>query len=106
MGILESLETKFAVPAVPPEDFAAYVATLGSSTVPANRELSALLLQRLHGIAESHDGVVPIYGRLFAQWLHHAYPRECNYPHLSGTTSPKNPVDWKFAHQVSLTAPK
>merc|ERR1719291_897845 len=33
----EALETRFKTPAVPPDDLAAYVATLGSSTVPAHR---------------------------------------------------------------------
>jgi len=26
--------------------------------------------------------------------MHHAYPRECPYPHISGTTSPKLPEEW------------
>merc|ERR1719263_1424965 len=28
------------------------------------------------------------FGRLFAQWLHYAYPRECSFPHVSGTIEP------------------
>merc|ERR1719343_1639826 len=28
-------------------------------------------------IGKRHAGKVPPHGRLFAQWLHHAYPREC-----------------------------
>ncbi|CAE7211809.1 unnamed protein product [Symbiodinium sp. CCMP2592] len=28
---------------------------------------------------------VPLHGRLFAQWLHHAFPRDCPFPHVSGT---------------------
>merc|ERR1719389_1442186 len=26
---------------------------------------------------------------LLAQWMHHAYPRECVFPHVSGTTKPR-----------------
>ena len=37
---------------------------------------------------------VPFHGRLFAQWMHHAYPRECQFPHLSGTTKPLGPEEW------------
>merc|ERR1719379_1272928 len=45
-------------------------------------------MDRLNDIATHHGGYVPLHGRLFAQWLHHAYPRECPYPHVSGTTNP------------------
>ena len=33
---------------------------------------------------EAHDGLVVIHGRLFAQWLHHAYPQECPMPPSMG----------------------
>ena len=49
----------------------------------------------LKDIADHHGGTVPLHGRLFAQWLHHAYPRECLYPHLSGTTQPMSANEWK-----------
>jgi hypothetical protein len=45
-------------------------------------------LERLDEVAAHHGGLVPLHGRLFAQWMHYAYPRECPYPHVSGTTSP------------------
>ena len=28
---------------------------------------------------------MPLHGRLFAQWMHHAFPRHCPFPHVSGT---------------------
>merc|ERR1719245_2897961 len=65
-----------------------------SDTVAAPRNLSSALLGRLAQVAESNDGVVPIHGRLFAQWMHHAFPRECPYPHEAGTTSPQTPDEW------------
>jgi len=37
---------------------------------------------------------VPLHGRLFAQWMHHAYPLECPYPHEQGTTNPQTPAEW------------
>ena len=40
--------------------------------------------ERLHQIAESQGGFVPLHGRLFAEWLHYAFPRECPYPHKAG----------------------
>jgi len=92
--ITQQLEVAVAYSAAPPERIAAIVTSLPSSTVPANRTLSALMLHRLNSIAASHSGVVPLHGRLFAQWLHHAYPRECPYPHVAGTTHPQNMDDW------------
>ena len=32
----------------------------------------------------SSDGLVALHGRLFAQWLHHAYPRQCPMPARAG----------------------
>merc|ERR1719210_43724 len=57
-----------------------------SDTVHAPRNLSSALLARLDEIAEHHAGQVALHGRLFAQWMHHAYPRECPFPHIAGST--------------------
>jgi len=37
---------------------------------------------------------------MFAQWMHHVYPRECPYPHLSGTTKRLQKTD--FVKQTGL----
>jgi len=49
-------------------------------------------VNHLQEIAGIHGGQVPLHGRLFALWLHHAYPRDCPYPALAGTA---NPIEWK-----------
>merc|ERR1719356_1829203 len=74
-----------------PQRIAALVADLPSDTVSAPREFSQALMGRLSQVAEANGGKVPLHGRLFAQWMHHAYPRECPYPHEVGTTSPQTP---------------
>ena len=61
------------------------MANLSSSTVQAPRNLSQTLLRRLDEIALGHDGTVVLHSRLFAQWMHQAFPRECPYPHVTGT---------------------
>jgi hypothetical protein len=38
------------------------------------------LVGKLQAIADRHNGEVPIHGRLFAQWLHFAFPHECPFP--------------------------
>jgi len=68
-------------------------------------EVSETLRRRLDEIASRHGGSVPIHGRLFAQWMHHVFPRECPYPHEAGTTSPQTADEWmKATGQNSSTA--
>jgi len=93
-GLLGHLEEKIAAPEAKPETIAALVAALPSSTAKAPRTLSDTSLRRLDRIAATHGGTVPLHGRLFGQWMHHQYPIECPYPHVSGTKDPKLPEEW------------
>lgn len=93
-GLMGHLESRIAAPEATPDLIGAVVGQLSSSTVAAPRSLPPALLQRLEEIGASHGGYVPIHGRLFAQWMHHAFPRECMYPHASGTTKPKSQEEW------------
>lgn len=94
------LEEQIASSEAAPSTIAALVESLPSSTAKAPRKLSTSLLKRLEDIASEHAGMVPIHGRLFAQWLHHAYPRECPYPHESGTVLQQKPSE--FASQTGM----
>merc|ERR1719203_1802947 len=93
-GLMARVELKIAEPLAKPEHIAEVVSGLGSDTVDAPRNLSTVQLKRLQEIAEHHGGHVPLHGRLFAQWMHHAYPRECPFPHAAGDTNPLSPDDW------------
>jgi len=103
-GLLGHLEEKVAAPDAKPATIAAFIAGLSSSTVSAPRTLSATSLRRLDEIAANHGGSVPLHGRLFLQWMHHAYPRECPYPHMSGTTDAKLPDEWMEEAGLDITA--
>ncbi|CAK0795903.1 unnamed protein product, partial [Prorocentrum cordatum] len=92
--LLGHLERQVGAPSAPELEVARLVAALPSDTVEAPRFLSSALLGRLSEIAASNGGLVPLHGRLFAQWMHHAFPRECPYPHEAGTTSPQTPDEW------------
>jgi hypothetical protein len=92
--LLGHLEKQIAAPEAAPKRIAQLVAELSSSSVAAPRTLSETQLGRLGEIAAGHGGVVQLHGRLFAQWMHHAFPRECPYPHVSGTTNPQTPDEW------------
>lgn len=93
--LIGSLERSIAGWAATPHQIAEAVSKLPSDTVDAPRILPQVQRARLEEIAKVHGGVVPLHGRLFAQWMHHAYPRECPYPHLSGTTNPVSPSEWE-----------
>jgi len=75
------------------EKIVALVSWLPSATVPAPRNLSENLLQRLNEIAARHRGRVPLHSRLFSQWMHHAYPLECPYPHMQQELNPLTTTD-------------
>jgi len=93
-GLLSKLEDDIKAPEASSERIAALVAGLPSSSRTAPRQLSAMLRQRLDQIADAHGGSVPLHGRLFSQWMHHAYPRECPYPHISGTKNNVRSEAW------------
>jgi hypothetical protein len=62
-----------------------------SDTVSGPRELPAPLRSRLDEIAGRHGGRVPLHSRLFAQWMHYAFPNECPYPRSLLTTEAELP---------------
>jgi len=92
-GILAQLEQRIGAPEASTSMITALVSMIPSATMPSNRSLSPWLYHRLDEVAKHHGGLVPLHGRLFAQWLHYAYPRECQFPHVSGTINPRRPED-------------
>eukprot|EP00928_Gymnodinium_smaydae_P070883 TRINITY_DN54628_c0_g1_i1.p1 TRINITY_DN54628_c0_g1~~TRINITY_DN54628_c0_g1_i1.p1 ORF type:complete len:567 (+),score=106.91 TRINITY_DN54628_c0_g1_i1:54-1703(+) len=83
--VLGDVEDRIGMPAAQPKMVAEVVKNLPSSTVDAPRDLPNSLTQRLEDIAAQNSGVVPLHERLFAQFLHHAFPHECPYPRHSLT---------------------
>jgi hypothetical protein len=92
--LMSHLEKEIDAPDAEPSRIATIVASLPSSTVEAPRSLSATLLGKLDEVAATHGGTVQLHGRLFGQWMHHAFPRECPFPHVAGATNPQTPDEW------------
>eukprot|EP00928_Gymnodinium_smaydae_P011817 TRINITY_DN14325_c0_g2_i1.p1 TRINITY_DN14325_c0_g2~~TRINITY_DN14325_c0_g2_i1.p1 ORF type:complete len:543 (+),score=97.55 TRINITY_DN14325_c0_g2_i1:67-1695(+) len=86
-SLLSEIEGSINAPAARPERLAKLLSHLPSATVEAPRDMPATLLQRLESVAEQYQGVVPLHGRLFAQILHHIYPRECPYPQVARSSN-------------------
>jgi hypothetical protein len=73
------------------------------------------LVKKLQAIADRHHGEVPIHGRLFAQWLHFAFPHECPFPSIVGSSEVFQSSQWRRVsasdeerntHMVSATPSK
>jgi len=96
-GLMGHLEQEIAAPEANAERIIDLVSKLSSTTVAAPRTLSQDLILKLNQIAIEHGGTVQIHGRLFSQWMHHAFPRDCPYPHVTGTTNPLTPDEWLAA---------
>lgn len=65
-------------------------------------KLSSTMQDQLRDIAQaSPGGLVPLHGRLFAQWLHYAFPRECPFPHKSGETVALSPLEFGDMYAAS-----
>jgi len=95
--LFASVEKNFNKPTATPDQILGLVASFSTKTVEVPRMLSDSLVRRLNSIADAHRGQVPIHGRLFAQWMHHAFPRECPYPQQSGDVAAMTPEQWMAA---------
>merc|ERR1719498_1367708 len=92
--LLGHIEAKVAAPDATPQQILSLVSGLPSSTVPGNRTLSPWLVHRLEQVASHHGVMIPLHGRLFGQWMHYAYPRECTFPHVLGDVRPQTAEQW------------
>lgn len=88
------IEREVGKPEASPDVLISIVRHLASSTMQSAR-LSKAILKRIHEIAAHHDGVVPLHGPLFAEWMHFAYPRECTHIQMFGQAHAKTLGQWE-----------
>jgi len=93
-GLMNQLEAKVHAPAAAPERLLSMVMNMSSDTVQAPRQLPKVMQDRLHEIASRNNGEVPLHGRLFSQWMHHAFPNECAHPEITEDASVLTPSHW------------
>jgi len=106
-GMLQGLESRLLAPEASPEKILMALADVHShSRFPAFQQaLNGTLLARLQEIAARNGhGMVPIHGRLFAQWLHFVFPRDCPYPHEVGSSKRVTPGEWGELKGFDITA--
>jgi len=103
-GLMRELEGSISAAQASTEQLLVLVGNLSSFFVDAPRHLSAELEAKLQTIADRHGGAVPLHGRLFAQWMHFAFPQECPFPHLAEDALAMNPSQWHNAKDLHVTA--
>lgn len=87
--ILGDLERHVKAPTASPETLLSFAVDHKDGAV-----LSDSLKEKLRAIADRHGGKVPLHGRLFAQWLHFAFPHECPYPTVLESATPLTASQW------------
>mmetsp|Transcript_38766 Transcript_38766/g.120329 ORF Transcript_38766/g.120329 Transcript_38766/m.120329 type:complete len:575 (-) Transcript_38766:119-1843(-) len=92
--LMNELEGMVKAPTASPEQLLRLLGNVSSPTVDAPRDLPADLQEKVRAIARRHGGV-PLHGRLFAQWLHFAFPNECPYPHVIDDVAALTPGHWE-----------
>jgi len=101
--LMAHLEKSIQAPSAEPKR----ILEIMNHSIPFHDEIqiSDALASKLHIIAERNQDAVPIYGRLFSQWMHFAFPTECPYPSVLENSSHRLPSAWKVPKdQVLETA--
>lgn len=85
--MLGEIESSIQEPTSSVENLVGVVSNISSPSNQFDRPpvLKGALTEQLRRVAEAHGGQVPLHGRLFSQWMHYAFPRECPFPHKAGT---------------------
>jgi hypothetical protein len=65
-------------------------------------KLSDSLKDRLRSVGDRYEGQIRLHSRLFAQWLHYVFPRECPFPHKSGTINMVSAMEYTGVVEVQL----
>jgi hypothetical protein len=68
---------------------------------PQDARVSRKMKNQLMEIALGNGGKIALHGRLFAQWLHYVFPRDCPFPHKAGTTVALTPDKYGEDHVAS-----
>jgi hypothetical protein len=92
-AVLNEVEDAVGAPVAAPEQILPLVGNMTNFDDEPPKLDDALRAQLLK-IAETHGGKVPLHGRLFAQWLHYVFPRECPFPHKAGAHKAVSPQQY------------
>jgi len=91
-SLMGEVERAVKGPVVLPKDVFAVV--LNMTEEEDHGRFFGHLEQQLDRIAKAHRGKIPLHGRLFGQWMHRAFPRECPFPHRAGSVHSRTPLEF------------
>lgn len=97
--IEESVEAPFASA----EQLAGIVENITTTLGDDTPTLTPSLRSQLNDIANTHNGKVPLHGRLFSQWLHYVFPQDCPFPHKAGTVRSMSPTEYGDDYMATET---
>jgi len=97
------VEHMVQAPAASPEILLGIVGNLSLIHTDGEQVVSSELEAKLYSIAAVHAGTVPLHGRLFAQWMHFAFPLECPYPHVLQDSMSLSPASWTSRNSYTST---
>jgi len=80
--LMGEVEHMVQAPSASPQILLGIIGNLSLVNYDGEQVLTSDLKAKLHAVAAHHAGTVPLHGRLFAQWMHFAFPLECPYPHV------------------------
>ncbi|CAK9051983.1 unnamed protein product [Durusdinium trenchii] len=102
--IMAEIEAAVVQPMADVEELLSLVGNMTALTTLEDEvdvQLDQFMVDQLRGIAKEHGGKVPIHGRLFAQWLHYVFPRDCAFPHKSGSAQSLSPTQFGDGYLAS-----
>merc|ERR1719231_965661 len=91
---MNQIEDSVQAPMASPDDILKPLINMTTFDDDEPPKLSGSLRAQLQRIAETHGGKLPLHGRLFAQWLHYVFPRECPFPHKVGAHTAQSPMEF------------
>lgn len=95
-GFLRSLEQHVQRPVASVEEVVDFVERSRTSSMEGSKVLTLALLDQLEQIAATReDRKVALHTRLFAEWLHFVFPRECPYPHMQEEEATGQAASWE-----------
>merc|ERR1719296_558940 len=103
--LLGDIEAAVGAPTAEPDALLALVSGLAAQTTLDDDfapELGAALVAQLNEISRIHDGHIPLHGRLFQQWLHYIFPRDCPFPHKAGEIKATAPMEYGTSFVATL----
>jgi len=101
--LMGEVEHMVQAPTASPQLLLGIVGNISLMHFDGEQVVTAELEAKLHTVAAQHAGTVPLHGRLFAQWMHFAFPLECPYPHVLQDSISLSPASWSSKKSYTST---